>query len=186
MTTKAQLNPASNVSVLDRALYILHLEDNPDDRLMIKKWFFKQNIAAEFTDVDNEADFVRILEHEAVDIILSDKSLPGFDGLAALRFVRKKFPHIPFVFVTGSMGEEAAIETLKDGATDYVLKDRLSRLIPAVQRAIREAEQEEKNRQIEEKSRGQAALLEKAQDAILVVDKQNDARHLSKIDCVFG
>jgi PAS domain S-box-containing protein len=171
--TKLQTNRASKVSVLDRALRILHLEDDLNDRRVIQQWMKEQNIAAEFTDVDNEADFVKAFEQATFDIILSDKSLPGFDGLSALRFVREKFPHVPFVFVTGSMGEEAAIETMKDGATDYVLKDRLSRLIPAVQRAIRESEHEEKNRQIEEKIRQHAALLDEAQDAILVTDVED-------------
>jgi two-component system, cell cycle sensor histidine kinase and response regulator CckA len=171
---------AAKVSVLDRALRILHLEDDVNDRRVIQHWLKEQNIAAEFTDADNEADFVRAFEHETFDIVLSDKSLPGFDGMAALRFVREKFPHIPFVFVTGSMGEEAAIETIKVGATDYVLKDRLSRLIPALQRAIRESEQEEKNRQIEEKNREQAALLDKAQDAILVTDVDDRVQFWNK------
>jgi PAS domain S-box-containing protein len=170
MNTDTQMNRASTASVLDRALRILHLEDDPNDRRVVQEWLRGQNIAAEFTDADNEADFVKAIEEQSFDIILSDKSLPGFDGLAALRLVREKFPHIPFLFVTGSMGEEAAIETMKDGATDYVLKDRLSRLIPAVQRAVHESEQEEKNRNIEEKNRQQAALLDKAQDAIMVKD----------------
>jgi len=164
------MNTASRVSVLDRALRILHLEDDPNDRRVIQEWLKDQSIAAEFVNAENEADFVKAVEEQSFDIILADKSLPGFDGMAALRFIREMFPHIPFVFVTGSMGEEAAIETLKDGATDYVLKDRLSRLIPAVQRAIRESEQEERSRHIEEKNRQQAALLDKAQDAILVKD----------------
>ena len=164
------MSRAANVSILDRALKVLHLEDDPHDREMIQAWLREQNIAADFTDADNEADFIKALEQAHFDIVLSDKSLPGFDGLTALRFVREKFPYIPFVFVTGSMGEEAAIDTIKDGATDYVLKDRLSRLIPALQRAIRESEQEEKARKTEEKVRQQAALLDRAQDAILVTD----------------
>jgi two-component system, cell cycle sensor histidine kinase and response regulator CckA len=173
MNTKTQSSGASGVSVLDRALRILHLEDNPGDRCVIQQWLKRQNIAAEFTDVDNKADFVKAFEQERFDIILSDKSLPGFDGMTALHIVREKLPHFPFIFVTGSMGEESAIETMKDGATDYVLKDRLSRLIPAVQRAIRESEQEEKNRKTGEKVRQQAALLDKAQDAILVTDVED-------------
>jgi two-component system, cell cycle sensor histidine kinase and response regulator CckA len=170
MNTNTPTKMAATASGLDRPLRVLHLEDDPDDRHVIQEWFKQQNIRAEFTDADNEADFVKACEEGSFDIVLSDKSLPGFDGLSALRFVREKFPHLPFVFVTGSMGEESAIETMKDGATDYVLKDRLSRLIPAVQRAIRESEREKKNRQIEEKIRQQAALLDKAQDAILVTD----------------
>jgi two-component system, cell cycle sensor histidine kinase and response regulator CckA len=180
MNTNTPTTGPSKIPVLDHALRILHLEDNPDDRRVVQEWLEEKKFATEFTNADNEAGFVNALEKTTFDIVLSDKSLPGFDGLTALRIVREKFPHIPFVFVTGSMGEEAAIETIKDGATDYVLKDRLSRLIPAVQRAIREAEQEEKNRQIEEKNREQAALLDKAQDAIVVTDVEGRVLYWNK------
>jgi two-component system, cell cycle sensor histidine kinase and response regulator CckA len=170
MNSKANKNTASSESTLNRGLRILFLEDSLIDRRLIHDCLRKEEFAIEFTDVDNQADFVHALQQKPFDIILSDKSLPGFDGLTALGIVRKGFPHIPFVFVTGSMGEEAAIESIKDGATDYVLKNRLSRLIPAVQRAIREAEQAKKARAAEEKIREQAALLDQAQDAILVKD----------------
>ncbi len=158
---------------LGRPLRILHLEDNPDDSRIIQGWLTQQNVVADFITVESEADFVRAMGQTPFDIVLSDNSLPGFDGSSALRFVRDRFPQTPFVFVTGSMGEEAAIETMKEGATDYVLKDRLSRLIPAVQRAIREAEREQNIRRNEEKVREQAALIDKAQDAIVVTDVED-------------
>jgi PAS domain S-box-containing protein len=164
------MNPPPKVSALDRAVRILHLEDSERDRGLICDHLQQKGFRTEMTDVDNQADFLKALEQKAFDIILSDKSLPDFDGVTALHLVRLKLPYIPFVFVTGSMGEEAAIETIREGATDYVLKDRLSRLIPAIERAIREAEQAKKARESEEKIREQAALLDKAQDAILVVD----------------
>jgi two-component system, cell cycle sensor histidine kinase and response regulator CckA len=170
MSTDAQLLAEPMASILDRALRILHLEDNPDDRYIIQHWLKERIIAADITNVDNEADFVKAIEQSPFDIILADVSLRGFDGLAALHLARGKNPHIPFIFVTGSIGEEAAIETMREGATDYVLKGSLSRLIPAVQRAVRDSEQAEKTRQFEEKNRQQAALLDKAQDAILVTD----------------
>jgi PAS domain S-box-containing protein len=172
MKTKAQTTQEPKISILDRALRILHLEDNPDDHHCIKRWLRTQNIAADITLVDTEADFLKAIEEEPFDIILSDVALAGYSGMAALHFVLENYPRIPFVFVTGSIGEEAAIDTMREGATDYVLKDRLSRLIPAVERAIRDSEQEEKNRQNEERVRQQAALLDKAQDAILVTDME--------------
>ncbi len=180
MNANERVNEVSNVSILDRPLRILHLEDDSNDSQVIQLCLKEQDIAAEFTTVDNEGDFTTALDHKSFDIILSDKALPGFDGLAALQFARENFSHIPFIFVTGSMGEEAAIDTIKEGATDYVLKDRLSRLIPAVQRAIRESEQEEKNRQSEEKVRQQASLLDKAQDAILVTDVEDHILYWNK------
>ena len=81
------------------------------------------------------------------DLILSDFHLPNFDGLEALALAQAACPDTPFIFVSGAMGEEVAIDTVKRGATDYVLKDRLSRLGPAVQRALREAEERRERRQ---------------------------------------
>ena len=92
-------------------------------------------------------DFVAALEANWPDLILSDFNLPGFDGLEALALAQATCPDTPFIFVSGAMGEEVAIEALKRGATDYVLKDRISRLGPAVQRALRETEERRERRQ---------------------------------------
>jgi signal transduction histidine kinase len=89
--------------------------------------------------VDNRAAFIRELDRLAPDLILSDFALPSFDGYAALALAQQHRPAAPFIFVTGTLGEEVAIETLKKGATDYVLKHRLARLVPSVHRALREA-----------------------------------------------
>jgi two-component system cell cycle sensor histidine kinase/response regulator CckA len=167
-------------SISDHAWNILHLEDSPDDRFMIQSLLQEQDVPIEIVAVDNQADFAAALGEKCFDVILSDMTLPGFDGMTALRFAREKCPEIPFVFVTGSMGEEAAIDTMRDGATDYVLKDRLSRLVPALKRAIGESKQKQKSRQIEEKNREQAALLDKAQDAILVKDMGDCIQYWNK------
>ncbi len=87
------------------------------------------------------------------DLILSDYALPSFDGSSALTIAKKKAPDVPFIFVTGTMGEEVAIETLKNGATDYVLKTRLVRLVPSVWRALREAAERRERRRAEEQLR---------------------------------
>jgi two-component system, cell cycle sensor histidine kinase and response regulator CckA len=180
MNPNAQMNPAPQVSALDRTVRILHLEDSARDRDLVSDHLEQKGLPMEITDVDNEADFVKALEQKTFDIILSDKSLPDFDGLTARHIVKEKLPHIPFVFVTGSMGEEAAIETIQEGATDYVLKDRLGRLIPAIERGIHEAEQAKKARESEEKIHEQAALLDKAQDAILVTDVDDHVLYWNK------
>jgi signal transduction histidine kinase len=96
---------------------------------------------------------VEQLERHPPDMILSDYALPAFDGYAALAIAKEKVPNIPFIFVTGTMGEEVAIETLKNGATDYVLKTRLARLGPAVQRALRESAERYERQRAEEKLR---------------------------------
>lgn len=152
---------------------ILHLEDDVQDCVIIQRWISDENIAAEFVSVDNETDFIRAFNGSRFDVILSDKSIPGFDGLGALRYVRERDANVPFIFVTGSMGETAAIQTMKEGATDYVLKEGLNRLVPAIQRSIHEAELEMRRRHMEEKNREQAQLLDKAQDAIYVIDAED-------------
>jgi DNA-binding NtrC family response regulator len=107
-------------------------------RLYLKK---KALIVKQVTHVETRSDFIAALERSAFDIILADYKLPSFDGLSALAIVLKKDTRVPFVFVSGVTGEDLAIESLKSGATDYVLKQRLSRLIPAVKRALTEAEE---------------------------------------------
>src|SRR5260221_4371236 len=103
--------------------------------------------------VDNRTDFIRQLEVFMPDLILSDFSLPSLNGYTALAIAREKLPDVPFIFVTGTLGEEVAIETLKKGATDYVLKQRLARLVPSVHRALREAEVQHERRRAEERLR---------------------------------
>jgi DNA-binding NtrC family response regulator len=91
------------------------------------------------TRVQAREEFLRALENDELDLILADYQLPSFDGISALRLALSARPDLPFIFVSGIIGEELAIEALKIGATDYVLKTRLSRLVPSVHRALREA-----------------------------------------------
>jgi len=99
--------------------------------------------------VDTREDFLRELEHHPPDLILSDHGLPGFDGFTALAIARDRCPETPFIFVTGSMGEELAIDSLRSGATDYVLKSQLANLAPAIERALRLADERRMRRQAE-------------------------------------
>ena len=120
-------------------LRILHLEDDPLDAEFVGSTLAKEGLVSEISRVDTHDDFIRQVEHCAFDLILADYSLPGFDGLSALEIAKTRCPDVPFIFISGKMGEELAIETLKSGATDYVLKDRISRLGPSVRRALKEA-----------------------------------------------
>lgn len=123
------------------ALDILVLEDVDTDAELIRHQLRADGITGSIRRADAKASFTSKLEEARPDIVLSDYSLPSFDGLSALTMVQERYPDVPVVFVSGAIGEERAIETLKQGATDYVLKDRLSRLGPAVKRALREAEE---------------------------------------------
>jgi DNA-binding NtrC family response regulator len=120
-------------------LRILHLEYDPLDAEFIKSTLEEEGIACEILRVARRNDFMKAIDGCEFDLIFADYQLPGFDGLSALAIAKERYPGIPFILITGNMGEELAIETLKSGATDYVLKNRIARLVPSVRRALREA-----------------------------------------------
>jgi two-component system, NarL family, sensor histidine kinase UhpB len=126
---------------MKKQIHILMVEDDDADADLEQHTLHKGGILFSLARVQTEANFIQELDRNPPDVILSDYSMPGFDGYAALNIAKKKRPEIPFIFVTGTMGEEVAIETLKNGATDYVLKTRLTRLVPAVHRALSEAQE---------------------------------------------
>jgi PAS domain S-box-containing protein len=117
---------------------LLMLEDNPRDAELIDRLLRRSDLTFQATVVDDEVRFRSSLESSDPDIILSDYHLPSFDGVTALRIARILAPSTPFIFVSGSIGEERAVEALREGATDYVLKDRLPRLPAAILRALAE------------------------------------------------
>jgi signal transduction histidine kinase len=129
------------------------LEDDSADAELTKFALRKGGLSFSLARVESKDDYIKELEEHRPALILSDYSLPGFNGHDALEIALARCPEIPFIFVTGTMGEEVAIETLKSGATDYVLKTRLSRLMPAVVRALREAEERAQHRRSEEQLR---------------------------------
>ncbi len=96
------------------------------------------------------SDFLAAIETGAFDLILADYSIPGFDGMTALSLARQQAPDIPFLFVSATIGEELAIDAMHHGATDYVLKQRLGRLVPSVQRALRERDERRERKRAEE------------------------------------
>jgi len=111
-------------------LRILSIEDDPKDTELIQGVLEAEGILCEVTRVDTEASMRASMDGGNIDLILADYSLPSFDGLTALKLTRNAYPGIPFIFVSGTLGEDVAIESLKFGATDYVVKSRLSRLAP--------------------------------------------------------
>ena len=123
-----------------RELRILLLEDNEVDAELVLAQLKRDGLGFAHRMVSSELDFRREIADFAPQIILSDFTLPQFDGLSALRIARTLAPSTPFVFVSGTIGEERAIEALRSGATDYVLKENLTRLVPAIRNAIRQAE----------------------------------------------
>ena len=130
-------------------LRILLLEDNPRDAELIQDLLEADHVSCEIRRVQTRAEYVAGLETPGIDLILADYRLPSFDGLSALKLAVEARPDLPFIFVSGALGEEVAIEAVKIGATDYVVKSRLSRLLPSVQRAPREARERAERKQAE-------------------------------------
>src|SRR5919109_912003 len=155
-------------------LRILHLEDDANDAELLQAMLETEGIISHVTRVDSQDNFLASLEQSGYDLIFADYSLPSFDGLSALKIALEKCPDVPFIFVSGMLGEEVAIEALKIVATDYILKERLSRIVPSVQRALREAQERTERKRAEESARAAKArfegILEIAQEAIISVD----------------
>jgi len=130
-------------------LHILHLEDDPTDAVIVQSVLEAGGIACATIRAQNRDDFVAALERGGMDLILSDSSMPAFDGMSALKIARAQRPAMPFIFVSGTMSEAQAVDSLQNGATDYVLKEHLSRLAPVVRRAMREVEDRAERQRLE-------------------------------------
>jgi putative nucleotidyltransferase with HDIG domain len=131
-------------------LHLLILEDSPADAELAVRELEKEGFVVEWSLVETEEDFREAL-NQRPDIILADYSLPSFDGLSALKIEQEIVPEIPLVILSGTIGEESAVECIKSGATDYVLKDKLFRLGFVVRRALEEAQVYRERKQAEEK-----------------------------------
>jgi PAS domain S-box-containing protein len=156
----------------DTQLRILILEDNSSDAELVQRELRKAGLDFAAQVSQDKATYLQALDGFAPDLILADYSLPGFDGLGALALARQRFPEVPVVIVSGAIGEETAIEALKAGATDYVLKQRLSRLGPVVKRALQEAQQLAEKRQAEQALRQRQEALRKANEELLAAEER--------------
>lgn len=153
-----------------KQICVLHLEDNERDRAFVAEWLCAGGLDCHLVAVKTADDFEWELRNRQYDLIISDYSLPSFDGLGGLAMARGLSPHTPFIFFSGTIGEESAVESLKNGAVDYVTKQRPHRLVPAIKQALQNVAANALLRQTEQKNREQAELLDKATDAILVCD----------------
>jgi PAS domain S-box-containing protein len=145
------------------ALRILLLEDNNHDAELIQELLEADYFVCDVIHAQTREEFVAGLEDAGLDLILADYRLPSFDGLSALQLALNARADLPFIFVSGSLGEEVAIEAVKIGATDYVVKSRLSRLVPSVQRALRETRERAERRKAEQAFRRSETYLAEAQ-----------------------
>ncbi|HWX19018.1 MAG TPA: response regulator [Candidatus Binatia bacterium] len=138
-------NPTEQVSPR-----IVYLEDSLPDRQLVAHALTAGGMPGDFTYARTEKEFLQALSQDRIDLIFCDYTVPSYSGLAALRAAEQLRPEIPFVFVSGTIGEERAVESLRSGATDYVLKDGLERLVPVVRRSLREAELRRAQKQTED------------------------------------
>lgn len=155
---------------MNTPLRILHLEDDVTDAHLVAALLEQDGLDFTIRRVDTRGEFENALQTASFDLIISDFTLPSFDGLSALSYARAASPDATFIFFSGTIGEEIAVDSLKQGAVDYVLKDRMTRLPAAVRRAVSEAAERRARRDAERRLREQAALLDKTSDAILVRD----------------
>jgi PAS domain S-box-containing protein len=161
-------------------LRILLLEDDPSDAELIRANLEADQIVCDLNVVKTRVEFLTGLKTQEIDLVLADYKLPSFDGLSALKLSLSIRPDLPFIFVSGTFGEESAIEALKIGATDYVLKTRLSKLVPAVRRALREKEERQKAGDALRQLQEQARLLDLTHDAIFVWDMNRVIRYWNR------
>jgi PAS domain S-box-containing protein/diguanylate cyclase (GGDEF)-like protein len=160
------------------------VEDTPADAELILRGLKRSQLECESRRVDTESDFVHALQEHRPHLILSDFSMPQFDGLRALQIAVERAPEVPFIFVSGTIGEERAIDALRRGATDYVLKGNLARLAAAIERALAEAALKRSQREAEQQLRDNEQRLrdtvETSQDWIWEVDQVGRFRFCSK------
>ena len=151
----AQVGPKPTKS----RLRVVVVEDSVTDAELLARHLVKAGLNVDIERVQTEQEFVAALQRAMPDLILSDFSLPQFDGLRALDLAVLHAPDMPFIYVSGTIGEERAIDALRRGATDYVLKTNLSRLASAIERALREAALEPRRRHSEKRRTEQAVRL---------------------------
>lgn len=158
--------------IANQPVRVLHLEDSENDQILVREMARAAGLNCKLVAVQTRHDFESALRQNEFDLIISDYSLPSFDGLSGLAIARELKPKTPFIFFSGTIGEESAVESLKKGAVDYVIKQRPHRLVPAIQQALRNAAERALLERAEQKNREQAELLDKATDAILVCDPE--------------
>jgi len=170
---------------IERPLKILLLEDSSFDAEIIKRTLLKEKMNCEFHLTMDKKGLLQSLEEFSPDVVLSDNSMPQFNATEALRIVREQLPLTPFILITGTISEEFAVNIIKEGADDYILKDRMTRLPSAINMALRQRESEKDNISVlqklmrsEEKYR---TLVERVSDGFIALDKEWNFIYVNKI-----
>ena len=168
--TPARVALRKEYEPMETLINILHLEDDPADAELVQTMLSEADFDCRIIPARTRDEFETALLDDEIDIILADYRLPTYDGMSALRLTLERCPDIPFIFVSGAMGEETAIEALTRGAVDYVLKQNLSRLASAVKRALREARNRRERKQAEESVRKLSQAIEQSPASIIITN----------------
>lgn len=169
------LNTLKQMSSLLRFLFI---EDAENDVLLLVDYFQSEGLKFDWQRVDTERGVILQLQ-KPWDIIFSDYSMPGFSGARALEIVRQHDPDIPFIFISGAIGEDVAVEAMKRGAQDYVMKGNLNRLLPAVARELQDARQRRKHRQANELVRKLSLVVAQTTDSVFITDPKGQIEYVN-------
>ncbi|SFP70215.1 PAS domain S-box-containing protein/diguanylate cyclase (GGDEF) domain-containing protein [Nitrosomonas cryotolerans] len=161
-----------------KPLRILMIEDVEDDTLLLVDYLQSGGLVFDWERIDTERDMIVKLK-ESWDIIFSDFSMPSFSGMRALEITRQHDPDVPFIFISGTIGEEMAVEAMKRGAQDYVMKENLVRLLPAVDRELSDAQQRRRHRDAEKGRTQLAVILEATPDLVAILEPSGQLRYLN-------
>lgn len=153
---------------MEKPIRVLHLEDNPRDAELIQHTLKADGLACDIVLTQNREGFETALAQDPFDLILSDYKLPDYDGLSALKQALKVQPDVPVIIISGTLGEEQAVDCLKLGATDFVLKQRTDRLVPSIKRALAEAEEHRQRQDAEKALRKSEAEFRSTLEDLLV------------------
>jgi PAS domain S-box-containing protein len=159
---------------------ILHLEDNRQDAELVRELLFEEWTDCQINVVATKGDYSVELDRGGYDLILSDFSLIRFDGGEALKMALERAPDVPFIFLSGNIGEDRAIEAVKSGAADYVLKDRVKRLATAIRRALRESQERKRLGAMEADRERLAAILEHTPDFVGLTSPAGQVLYLNR------
>ena len=164
---------------MKKQVRVLFVEDSEDDVELAMRALKREGLDIAARRVDNEEAMREALADFDAELILSDFSMPRFDGLAALRTAKSVAPNVPFIFVSGTIGEERAIEAIRLGATDYVLKDNIRRLTTSVKRALNESVDREQMRRAEAERARLVEILEATSDYVAMTDPEGRVLYLN-------
>ncbi|HWY77280.1 MAG TPA: response regulator, partial [Verrucomicrobiae bacterium] len=152
---------------MNKPLRVLMVEDCEDDALFVSRALQRGGFDLSLERVEEEPAFAAALAAHEWDLVIADYSLPRFNALSALRALQRTKLDLPFLIVSGAIGEEIAVAAMKSGAQDYILKNNLARLVPAVERELRDAQVRRERHRVEETCLRLAAIVESSGDAII-------------------